>query len=498
MAYFSCVVQGATLRGVEAVPVSVEVVISNGIPSFSIVGMPDAAIQESRERVRAAIRACGFVMPSDKIVVNLAPASLKKSGTGFDLPIALGLLVATNQIDHRIIAGSLVTGELSLEGQVSAVNGLLAYEQCAKKLNCSLITGRCDKGAVSVSGVNCYAIDRLSRIRLKDLPLMPALSSETVTVPSDFSEVGGHEMAKRALQIAAVGEHGVLMVGPPGSGKTMLARCFPSILPPLDESEIIEAALIRSVLGEDMSSVLAGVRPYCAPHHSATSAGLIGGGSPVRPGEISLAHRGVLFLDELPEFRSGVLQALRQPLEEGVVRLTRAEGLYEFPSRFLLLAAMNPCPCGYFGDPEKECRCSESQIRLYQGKIGGPLLDRIDIRIDVWRSDYATLTSSTSGRSSAEMRDEVVEAKRFALHRTGGGNAYAKGNFKELLEGCVLRDSAGDFLHTMSNTYRMSVRSLRKVLLLSRTIADLERSSTVEKEHVAQACALRFKEGREA
>lgn len=334
MAFRSFSVQGATIRGVEAIPVSVEVVISNGLPGFAIVGMADAAIQESRERVKAALRSNGFVMPNEKIVVNLAPGALRKTGSGFDLPIALGILAATGQMDAEVVRRALVVGELSLGGGVRCSAGMLAYQRCAAGLGLELIAGAPDEGFVKIEGLTCKFLERLSHVREPRFIDAPVLSFEGIRPFGDYSEVLGHEMAKRALQVAAAGGHGVIMVGPPGSGKTMLAQRFGGILPNLSEEERLETALIHSVVGEDVAAILAGRRPFRSPHHSATAAGLVGGGSPPHPGEASLAHNGVLFLDEMSEFKASVLQTLRQPLENGGITLTRADGTYSFPDVF--------------------------------------------------------------------------------------------------------------------------------------------------------------------
>lgn len=457
MAFRSFSLQSATIRGVEAVPVSVEVVISNGIPGFAIVGMADAAIQESRERVKAALRSSGFVMPTEKIVVNLAPGALRKTGSGFDLPIALGILAATGQIDPEAIRDALVVGELSLGGGVRCSAGMLAYQRCAASLGLNLVAGIPDEGLIELEGLTCKLLERLSHIREPRFASAPALCLDGLRPSGDYSEVLGHEMAKRALQVAAAGGHGVIMVGPPGSGKTMLAQRFGSILPELHEQERLESALIHSVVGEDVTGILAGQRPFRSPHHSATAAGLVGGGSPPRPGEASLAHNGVLFLDELSEFKASVLQTLRQPLESGSITLTRADGAYAFPARFQFLAATNPCPCGYFGDPAGRCRCAPA-----------------------------------AGKSSAELREGVERARAFARRRVDAGAKGARKSMRHLKDACQFSPATEELFLSLAETKELSARALAKTLLLARTIADIEEQKQVQEAHVAEAFGLRF------
>lgn len=500
-----CRVQTATLRGVIAHPIEVEVSISSGMPGFSIVGMGDTSVHESRERIKAALHAFGFYVPGNKIVVNLAPSSLKKTGTGFDLPIAVGILVASNQIDPSILEDRLFVGELSLQGDVRNVSGMLAYALCAKQLDLGLVSAPSTDTTIA-NDVSLEFITSIGNLRDRAFSTECTPKPHTPYNAPDFSDIAGHDIAKRALQIAAAGNHGVLMSGPPGSGKTMLASRLPSILPPLEEVEKLEAAVVHSVAGMPIDSILAGVRPFRNPHHNATLAGLVGGGSPPRPGEISLAHHGVLFLDELPEFSPSVLQGIRQPMESGSVTITRADGTVEFPAHFQVVAAANPCPCGFYGDPQKPCTCTIPQIRKYQSRIGGPILDRIDIHLNVSRESSASVLDSGKGVSSASLREAVFQARAFrawrlqhqtnlSLHAHSQTLGTTQERTRALIDSCALSEADNQFLESMADKAHMSGRSLMSTLAIARTIADMEESCTVDRNHLFEAFGFRVKEG---
>ncbi len=499
-------VTSCALIGLDGVPITVEVDVGAGMPAFTIVGLPDAAVQEAKERVRAAIRNSGGRFPTGRVTVNLAPADIRKEGTFFDTPVALGILLASQQldVDANTVASLLVVGELSLDGGVRHVNGVLAVADTARAHGFSSVFVPADDAAEAalVPGIAVYPTPTLVAlvrhlIGEEPIPPQPPSIIETDTVDetvTDLAEVRGQEHAKRGVEVAAAGGHNLIMVGSPGSGKTLLARALPSILPRLTPAEALDVTRIYSVgglLGRGAAFVRQ--RPFRAPHHTVSYAGLVGGGHVPRPGEISLAHRGVLFLDELPEFSGAVLEVLRQPLEDKQVSISRASGSMNFPANVMLVAAMNPCPCGYYGDRERPCTCSQTQLARYTRRISGPLLDRIDIHLDVPRVPYEKLTATTPGESSAAVRARVEAARARQRARFTGATVLTNADMGpgDVRTFCAL-DAAGEqLMRAASRQMHLSARSHHRVLKLARTIADLAGAEHVGAAHLAEALQYR-------
>jgi magnesium chelatase family protein len=498
------IISGAIL-GIESYPVEVEVDTSSGLPQFSTVGLPDTAVKESKDRIKSAIKNTGYRFPKHRVTVNLAPADIKKEGTGFDLPIAIGILAAEDIVERTKLKEYMLIGELSLDGRIKGVHGALSASYQAKKMGLKGIVVPRDNAveAAMVEAIDVIAVDYLHHVveyfnDLKDIPPttidVSDLFTKSLLTSDDFSDVSGQDQAKRALEIAAAGGHNIIMVGPPGSGKTMLARRLLTILPDPTIQEAIETTKIFSVAGllEKKETVLT-TRPFRAPHHSISDAGLVGGGHNPRPGEISLAHNGVLFLDELPEFRRNVLEALRQPLEDGTVTIARAATTITYPASFMLIAAMNPCPCGHFTDPQRVCRCTAQQIRGYRSKISGPLLDRIDIHIEVPAVRYKELSAQSTGESSEIIMKRVNRArdKQKKRFKTIGTKNNANMTNKEIKHFCALDDDSHRLIEMAIDKLGLSARAYTRILKVARTIADLEEERNIQAHHISEAIQYR-------